>query len=658
MLPKGCARPIKLTQTETGGWTVLEEKQNFWEEYGRIRECLPKRMQKRTYSVEQGKKIQWSSNKGVGQRPPSEKVNGLHVAGEAPLNGTLHRQLEMWKSIGLEQYDIVRNGFKPKQDAPLAPIYMRNGAKQEDEQEVNEWLDTQLSANLIKPYNLQELGYPQSIVSILITYSGQKKRIVLDYSPINASMEAQPFTLPDIVDIYHFVEPGQGIWKTDLTKGFQHMIHHNDARGLAAIVWDNVAYELVACQLGMNQVPKAFQTLTSGVARRLSESGPASLVYLDDYFGSATSASKWTKLATRLQLPETANPIEILKQLGFALGRDKTLWPPVSEGDILGFTINANKKTIAVTNKKIERMEEELQRIIGLKKVEVRILAKMAGKIAACRAAWPGAAIVANLMLTQVAEHIRDKMSHRDWDEDLQAIWCDTVATPKEAIREVVEWVKFCTEIGPRPFYPTQQMLIESDASSSGRGAIVTDGERYWVLSEPGEGNHINVEELLAAIRSIETSPQREVPTSALIRVDSTVAKSWLVKGSTRGDKLPLIVRLLRAMRQKRMYIDNVEWIPSEENEVADILSRLPKPWDRRTFENWADQMTPRPTCDAFASDQDALLNIYCTRYASQHATYTDYFRTTFPDDMVLWVNPPFKLLSKVLHHIKTKQQT
>eukprot|EP00757_Euglenozoa_sp_SAG-D1_P019770 gene19770-6921_t len=439
MLPRGCTQPVRLTQTETGGWAVLEEKQFFWEEYERIRECLPKRMMKRTYSVEQGRKIQWSSNNEVSQRPPSEKVDGLHVAGEAPLNGTLHRQLEMWKSIGEEQYDIVKNGFKPKQDAPLGPIYLRNGAKREDEEVVQEWLETQLSAQLIKPYDLQELGYPQAIVSILITYSGQKKWIVLDYSPINASMEAQPFTLPDVVDIYHFVEAGQGVWKTDLTKGFQQMIHHNDARGIAAIVWKNIAYELVACQLGMNQVPKAFQTLTSGVAKKLSENGPASLVYLDDYFCSATSSSKWTKLATRLQLPETANPIEILKQLDFALGRDKTLWPPVSEGDILGFTINANKKTIAVTSKKRERMEEDLlQRH----------------------------ALVANLLLTQVAEHIRDKMSHKDWDEDLQAIWCDTVKTPKEAIREVVEWVRFCTEIGPRAFYPTQQMIIESAASS------------------------------------------------------------------------------------------------------------------------------------------------------------------------------------------------
>eukprot|EP00757_Euglenozoa_sp_SAG-D1_P022573 gene22574-1344_t len=96
--------------------------------------------------------------------------------------------------------------------------------------------------------------------------SAAKKRVLLDHTPLNAAIEPSPLLLPLVTDLFPMFQKGDGVHEADLKLGFNHMRQHKSARSLAAIGGKGQAYELVSCQLGMIQVPKAFQELTGAVA--------------------------------------------------------------------------------------------------------------------------------------------------------------------------------------------------------------------------------------------------------------------------------------------------------------------------------------------------------------------------------------------------------
>eukprot|EP00757_Euglenozoa_sp_SAG-D1_P004245 gene4245-310_t len=655
----GSCNHLTLSRTEAGGWT---DDKGFWKAYEEIRSKLPHIIRSSTMTTSEVDLTDWSGKKKVeSPKACSDTVRGLRVSGSSPMHDALASRVQYWENLGVdpEVVDMVRSGFRPSQDTRLAPIYQRNRVEQEDNDIVDKWIASQCGAGLLKPYDASDLGMPQAVVPIMVVRSASKKRVVLDYSSINTTMESRAFALPSISDLFGLELPGDGLYKADLKLGFNHLIHAMSARGIAAIVWRGVGYELVACQLGMCQVPRAFQRLTSAVAAALSgASKRPSFVYLDDFYGWANANSSWKALAPLLDLPQDCSPPDILVALGFALGIDKVYWPPREEGNILGYWVNPKKKEIAVAQEKAANITMELQEILGSPVVKVRDLARTAGRIAACRQAWGSAQLVANLLLSPVATHIQLVWAEHELEVDLARLWDDEVETPVICVRECLLWIDFCVGAPNQPFFPQSSVTIESDASSTGLGAVIFENGRITTLRQKSSGEHINVEEFRAAIKALEKMQKSDNLQRVSFRIDNTAAVAWLTNGSTKGKIIPLLVHLLRILREKNLMLNEVRWIPTESNVIADTLSRDGDfSFGQKCFENWFNDLLRAgrvvPTLDAFASSKDKLIDRFCSWKYCEEAVYTDFFHSNLVGE-ILWCNPPFALLPKVILKIRT----
>eukprot|EP00757_Euglenozoa_sp_SAG-D1_P018810 gene18810-6194_t len=294
--PASCTH-LPLSRSDAGGWFY---DKGFLEAYSEVRSKLPSNIRRSTLTPEEVDRIDWSGLATVGpQQACSEKVWGLRVSGATPMSDALSSRVQCWEKLNLDPdvVSMVRSGFRPVQEARLAPLYQQNRVDTGKSGLVDDWISSQCSAGLLKPYDADKLGMPQAVVPIMVVQSSGKDRVVLDYSSLNTTMESRSFALPSVSDLFGLEEKGEGLYKADLKLGFNHLIHADSARGFAAIVWRGVAYELVACQLGMCQVPRAFQRLTSEVATALSiASGRPCFVYLDDFFGWAKKSSSWSSL--------------------------------------------------------------------------------------------------------------------------------------------------------------------------------------------------------------------------------------------------------------------------------------------------------------------------------------------------------------------------
>eukprot|EP00757_Euglenozoa_sp_SAG-D1_P023348 gene23348-18_t len=655
--PLNCVH-LPLSPSEAGGWVAND---GFMEAYKEVRAKLPTNIKRSTLTSVEVDLIDWSGSKSVGSpQVCSEKVRGLRVSGATPMYDALASRVHCWEKLQVDPdvVSMVRSGFRPVQDSRLAPIYQQNRVDPGKNGMVDDWIASQCSAGLMRPFKAAELGMPQAVVPIMVVQSSGKDRVVLDYSSVNTTMESRPFALPSVSDLFGLEEMWEGLWKADLKLGFNHLIHAVSARGIAAIVWRGVAYELVACQLGMCQVPRAFQRLTSAVASVLSAaSGRPCFVYLDDFFGWAKASSSWISLARKLDLPEDASPPSILVELGFALGRDKVYWPPRDEGNILGYWVNPGLQEIAVAPEKASNIVLELEEIGKSPTVLVRDLARTAGRIAACRLAWGSAQLVANLLLSPVAAHIQLVWSELELEADLVHLWDDEVSTPMECVKECRKWIEFCVNAPNQPFFPSSAVVIESDASSTGLGAVIFEDGRITTLRQKSSGDHINVEELRAAVKALEKIRKGEQLQRVSLRVDNTAAVAWLAKGSTRKNLMPLLVHLLRVLREKKLMLNEVHWISTEVNVIADTLSRDGDfGFGKDSFDAWLLGLRmegrPLPTLDAFASPSDKLLDRFCSWKLCDSATYTDFFHSNMKNE-ILWCNPPFALLPRVILKIK-----
>eukprot|EP00757_Euglenozoa_sp_SAG-D1_P024115 gene24115-195_t len=408
----------------------------------------------------------------------------------------------------------------------------------------------------------------------------------------------------------------------------------------------------------MCQVPRAFQQLTSTVAEALSVHGRRPcFVYLDDFYGWANRSNSWASLAVGLGMEASASPPDILVHLGFVLGKAKVYWPPKSEGTVLGYWTSPQEKTVAVAPEKELDILAELEVIKSSATVKVRSLAHTAGRIAACRLAWSAAQLMANLLLSPVAEHIRLAWSQPELDASLCALWDDEVDTPLQGVSECLRWVRFCVESPKTPFFPEASVVIDSDASSYGLGAVIFQEGNITTLTWSSRGAHINVEELRAAIKAIEAMKKSQTVRRVKIRIDNTSAASWLAKGSTKASLSPLLIRLLRALRERNLMVGDVVWISSEENALADALSREGDfSFGIQCFEGWLrslrESKRPLPSVDAFASPVDNLLPRFCSWHFCKEAEFTNFFQADLSRE-ILWCNPPFSLIPDVISHIR-----
>ena len=171
---------------------------------------------------------------------------------------------------------------------------------------------------------------------------------------------------------------------------------------------------------------------------------------------------------------------------------------------------------------------------------------------------------------------------------------------------------------------------------------------------------HNNLLELLAVVDSVLALVAKLRGRKVVIRSDNTFTVSYLRRGG--GSNLictTLVQAFLDFLITNDIELVRVEYVAGRVNIVADGLSRLQdfhgdwmiKPSVLQSVRAWiCSHALPMYTLDAFASTLNHVVPQFCSRYHEVNATFTNAFTAPIdPMAWVLWCNPPFSLMARVL---------
>jgi hypothetical protein len=110
---------------------------------------------------------------------------------------------------------------------------------------------------------------------------------------------------------------------------------------------------------------------------------------------------------------------------------------------------------------------------------------------------------------------------------------------------------------------------------------------RHLLQRRPPE--HINTRELRAVEQCLLHWGRSWAGHSILFHVDNTVALHGINNGTTRGEPMKILRRMLLLAATFQVHDLQAVWISSEDNALADALSR----WDRNRIANLCPQLLP-----------------------------------------------------------------
>ena len=273
---------------------------------------------------------------------------------------------------------------------------------------------------------------------------------------------------------------------------------------------------------GLCTAPFAFSKTTKPITQFLRQLGIHLIIYLDDLLLAApTKEQLLVNLSTALWL---------FTSLGFLINIPKSITTPICRLEFLGFIVDTETMTISLPTHKIHAIQKEVSRLLSLKKVPVRDLACLIGTLVATKpAVWTGSLhyrALQDLKIRSLRQHLSDQ----------------TAVNLSEEARADLQWwfSDLSSNCSAMMVKPEASIVIESDASKSGWGAVcqgVATGGR-WTSEEAGL--HINLLELQAVFLALQSFLKDKTKVAVLVRSDNRTAIAYFEQDG-QSNKIPAL---------------------------------------------------------------------------------------------------------------------
>ena len=350
----------------------------------------------------------------------------------------------------------------------------------------------------------------------------------------------------------------------------------------------------------------AGRRFTLRVARRARGPhlrGMRVLSYVDDFLCLASSRREALRCRARVQ--------HVLDFLGITRHPEKGVWEPTQRLEHLGLDIDTAEGLFRVPPKKITGLAAQARAICGTasrerRLIEVRHLASFTGYAQSVYLACPPARFY--------LRSIHDVMATR-------TSWDCRVRLTRQALRDLRWWQQLATADVSRAIWRSPiEATLHCDASRLGWGGVLNGtvpASGMWTGRE--RGRHINYHELRAVELSLAAFRERLRGRSVLLWEDNMTVLHVLTNRTTRSPELMHLLRRLWRIIDEAGITLTVRYIASEENSLADALSRG-SPFDELTLR--------RP---AFARLQRRWGPHTVDRYARAVNAQLPRFNTAFP---------------------------
>lgn len=253
------------------------------------------------------------------------------------------------------------------------------------------------------------------------------------------------------------------------------------------------------------------------------------IIYLDDILIMHQS-----KESLLQEVKKTSN---FLETLGFTINHPKSQMTPIQQIQFLGFLVDSKVMKLFLPEGKMQEIAQLCQEVTRRQTVSICHISQLLGKMVAASPAVLSAPLrYRHLQLVKIRSLGRYKSFNK------------LVTLDQKAIEELRWWQEqLACWNGKDIIPPPIDLVIETDASVVGWGAVCSGTRTGGLWSQQERHQHINVLELTAGMFAVQSFVKERQDLHVHLRMDNTSALSYvnkmggyLVPQTDRGDRSPV----------------------------------------------------------------------------------------------------------------------
>lgn len=477
----------------------------------------------------------------------------------------------------------------------------------------------------------------------LVPKKGGQMRPVINLKKLNEWVAPQHFKMEGMGTLRELLRVNDWMVKVDLKDAYFTIPMHTNHQSFLRFMLGREHYQFTCLPFGLSCAPWAFTKVMKPIAIFLRSMGVRMIVYIDDILLMGDSPDQVENHLKAL--------IYLLTGLGFVINIPKSITTPSQQIEYLGLLVNSSTLQLSLPGEKLHNIRLEIGQMRQKPHITARQLAQLIGKLqAASQAVFP-----APLFYRSLQGDLQSALSTSQQDYN------SLLSLSLPAQEELAWWQeKLALWNGKALLLRQETVIIRSDASRQGWGAVCKGSRTGGPWSNLEQEMHINCLELLAATLAVQSFMKDQSGVSIRLQLDNQTAVAYINNmGGTVSPQLTNLSKALWMWALSKDIVLSAEYIPGETNCVADAESRTMR--DRADWKlhsqifNAINQELGPLEVDLFASRLSTQLPRFFSWRPDPLAEATDAFSQQW-EQFRGYANPPWCLIGKVLSQVKNQQ--
>ena len=335
-------------------------------------------------------------------------------------------------------------------------------------------------------------------------------RMILNLKEFNQSVEYHHFKMDTLDTVVKMVKPGCYMASVDLKDAYYTVPIHKDHQTFLKFEFMGCLYKYTCLPNGLSSAPKIFTKMLKPVYSALHNQGYVSVGYIDDSYlqGDSITECQQNVLCTT----------SLFTKLGFYVHPSKSVFNPTQKLVFLGFIIDSVNMIVSPTPEKIQKTVKACEQLLRTKTPRIIDLARVIGLIISL---FPGAEY-GPLHYRGLERDKTTALTNNSGDFNA------SMKLSEASFTELRWWIAHAEHAKKNISYSTPTLIIQSDASKKGWGAIL-DGSKIGGRWAPLEVcKHIKILELQAALFGLKSFVEGYKNIHVQLQLDNTRAVAYV----------------------------------------------------------------------------------------------------------------------------------
>lgn len=498
--------------------------------------------------------------------------------------------------------------------------------------------------------NLKEIGVLEKVEDVQNMYLSPifvvpKKdgeyRMILNLKDLNFDIVYHHFKMETFETALKLIKPNCYMASIDIRHAYYSVPIAHEHRKFLCFKWKNEILQYTCLPNGISCAPRYFTKLLKPVYATLRKLGHLNMGYIDDSLLVADEKEECVRNVNDTK--------QLFEMLGFIIHNKKSVFIPAQKIQFLGFIIDSIQMIVTLPEEKIVNLISECRKLYNKQKTTIRDVAKVIGILISVFPAVQYGQLHYRQLEREKIENLNNskgnfdtKMKITDSMKVELKWWLDNIKTQFRIIDQ-----------------GTPKMVITSDASSLGWGAVCNGAKIGGRWNDDEKVHHINYLELLAVFHALKAFCKNQRSIHIGLRIDNTCAISYVKHcGGIKSLELNDLARDIWFWCIDRDIWISANYVPSCEN-IADAESRkfneniewmLNADIFKQLVEIWG-----IPDIDLFATRLNTQLALYSSWKPDPGCKFIDAFSESWCD-LYCYIFPPFSLLGRVVQKLRRDQ--